>query len=355
MNVKFFCQTPTTAGKSNVNQIIRELVSRNGCDELQVAVAYATVSGVRQLLRTFADNGLKKSEWLLGLDDYITQPGALKLVNSLPNSILRVANFGTAGLRFHPKVFKFGVLNKPTKVVGIVGSANLTSNALNKNAEAVAFFNSLKKSERGEFEDFWSELWAIGREPSKKILSKYSDKHKEVSRRRKSASKSKIKVKEKTVVEVLSTDTAEIDPALATQCWIECGNITAMGRELELKAELGLFFNLPISGGKPHFVNLHLSDGSNADFRMKYQENHMWRLQMNNTIPEVCKGLRPILKDGKMGRSPYVAVFNKIPKKNGFEVRFIKLDSRKFKKLLAITKKTGTFGRTTARQYGWTA
>ena len=43
----------------------------------------------------------------------------------------------------------------------------------------------------------------------------------------------------------------------------------------------------------------------------KYQEgNAMWRLQMRNEVPEVRRGLRPLV-DGTLGRSHYVAIFER--------------------------------------------
>jgi hypothetical protein len=84
---------------------------------------------------------------------------------------------------------------------------------------------------------------------------------------------------------------------------------------------------------------------------MKYQGNHMWRLQMNNEVPEVKVGLRPKLGGGKLGRSHFAAIFQKAA--NKFQLKFVRLNSRLFGTLVRKTKECGTLGQTSARTYGW--
>ena len=86
---------------------------------------------------------------------------------------------------------------------------------------------------------------------------------------------------------------------------------------------------------------------------MKYQASHMWRLQMNNYVPEVMAGLRSLRPDGTLGRSPYVAVFQRIPNSQAIRLRFLELDSAEFAALRRRAIKSGMLGRTRARQYGW--
>ncbi|WP_245631027.1 hypothetical protein [Candidatus Nitrospira nitrificans] len=145
---------------------------------------------------------------------------------------------------------------------------------------------------------------------------------------------------------------AEVDPGTATVCWIECGYVTAMGRELEFKAEQGLFFGLNPHGGDPTYLNYRVSNGTTVQLRMKYQGNHMWRLQMTKEVPEVAEGLRPRQK-GKLMRSPWVAVFERLRTKDTYRLYFVKLRSASFRQLKERSERHGTIGRTTAREYGW--
>jgi len=156
---------------------------------------------------------------------------------------------------------------------------------------------------------------------------------------------------------VIERDSTELDPSRAITCWIECGAITAMGRELELKAEQGLFFGLNPSASDEAFFKFRVSNGSMARLRMKYQGNHMWRLQMNNEVPEVRAGLRPRLPTGKLGRSEYVAVITRMAERGTYDLAFLHLDSQDFAELQTRSQELGTVGHTTAtssgRMYGW--
>ena len=152
---------------------------------------------------------------------------------------------------------------------------------------------------------------------------------------------------------ILASDDAELDPAQATICWIECGYITAMGREIELKAEQGLFFGLNPAGEEPRVFNFLVSSGVTTSLRLKFQANHMWRLQLNSEVPEVAAGLRPRMPDGTLGRSSYVAVFERTDDGSVFRLRFIGLSSIEFAKLARKSRQLGTLGQTSARQYGW--
>lgn len=164
----------------------------------------------------------------------------------------------------------------------------------------------------------------------------------------------KLQPKPKKVPATLGTGSASpgIDPTVATQCWIEVGKNTALGHELEIKAEQALFFGLHHSGGNKQAREFRLTDGSSIQLNFKYQGNAMWRLQMRNRIPEVRRGLRPIV-DGRLGRSPYVAVFERTRAKNSFKLRFIREKSVDYRRIKRNAEINGTVGHTTARQYGW--
>lgn len=354
MRISFLTQHPATLPKDSLQSFLMARIDEDQFDVARVAAAYATVSGVRALLAAFERQGLSRSFWLVGLDDAITQPGAIELLLSLDNAEVRVASYQDANFRFHPKLFAFARAAKSKKQLSLIGSANLTASAFFGNAEAVAILDSQSKDDRSLVDAAWASLWIQGHEPTAAELEAYKEFYKRASNIHKAYKKLIWKNKKKSKqLEVLSSDEAELDPSMASTCWIECGYITAMGRELEIKAEQGLFFGLNPSGEKPKQIKIRNSQSKLIEIRMKYQKNHMWRLQMNNSIPEVKTGLRPIQGDGKLGRSPYVAVFEKLGDRSEYVLHFLKLNSNKFKQLLAKTETSGTLGKTTARQYGW--
>jgi hypothetical protein len=203
----------------------------------------------------------------------------------------------------------------------------------------------------------WAELWGQGKSLEPDELADYKLQHEAVAKAQAKlaaqllASRSKLKR-----AEVLTSDIAQLDPTLAQTCWIEGGNITLMGKELEFKGEQALFFGLsPTGGGSPKTFQFQVSDGQVVPMTMNYREqNSMWRLLLDNKVPEVKLGLRP--RDpvtDKLGRSPYVAVFKKTKSKDTFDLRFLTLGTADFLRLRARSARTGTLGHTTAREYGW--
>ncbi|UZO94960.1 Hypothetical protein RMHFA_05631 (plasmid) [Roseomonas mucosa] len=357
MKVEVWTQHPKLAVSASIGERLTRYIERQGFLTLRVAVAYATVAGLRQLLGTLPGATAGESWWIIGLDDGYTQPGVLEYLSGQPNMHLRVASHVEAGLRFHSKVYAFGNDAKRPISLAVVGSANMTASALRGNGEAVSVLEAQGTQDRQVLECLWSELWGQGRPLRSNELAEYKLQHEAVAKAQAKlaahllASRSKLKR-----AEVLTSDIAQIDPTLAQTCWIEGGNITLMGKELEFKAEQALFFGLSPSGGEsPKTFRFRVSDGQILPMTMNYREkNSMWRLLLDNKIPEVREGLRP--RDpgtGKLGRSPYVAVFRKSKPRGIFDLSFLKLGTAEFSRLRAQSARTGTLGHTTAREYGW--
>src|SRR5205823_6630370 len=150
----------------------------------------------------------------------------------------------SSGRRFHPKVFNLLSSEDDHAHVVIVGSANLTGTALHANAEGVAVLEHETQDERDAFERQWRSLWALGHVPDEEEIQEYEARYRRWRQTRRAAGMMDTRVTLRGQEEILRQDDADIDPSQASVCWIECGYITAQGRELELKAEQSLFFGL---------------------------------------------------------------------------------------------------------------
>lgn len=356
MRISSLIQKGNTTGAGTVQSALQARLDAEPYDCVRVAMAYVSIAGVRALLSAFGDRRIRKSEWLVGLDDAVTQPGAIDLLLDLENAEVRVASLARHSLRFHPKICLFQLLSGSAKELLMIGSANLTRSALAGNCEAVVFLQPDTSTDRSLFTRIWADLWSHGHRPTNDELGKYRARYeaaRKIRRKLKQLPRKNAVHEPTTVTVILEGDHAELDPSQAQTCWIECGFITAMGRELEFKAEQGLFFGLAATGGPQGTFRFRTSNGSIATLRMKYQQNHMWRLQMNNDIPEVRTGLRPKLPDGKLGRSSKVAVFTRTEHPDLFDLRFVALGSKSHKNLKERSRRYGTIGRTSARSYGW--
>jgi len=338
---------------------VRSLLSSHIQDEAYshvfAAMAYVTVAGIRSVLGLLKTPPLV-AHWLIGLDDAVTQPGAIDLCKTLSGSHVRIASFEHEYRRFHPKILYLCKSDVPEAFM-MLGSANLTKAALCGNAESVIILRTDTPADKAELDQLWRTAWKLGRALSADELESYREKYKKSKKYQRQAMKARKRApgnaRSRTVRLVLDDDNAEIDPATATTCWIECGNVTAMGRELEFKAEQGLFFGLNPHGEAPKHLKYVVSDGQEVQLRMKYQDNHMWRLQMTRDVPEVARGLRPVEQNGKLGRSPWVAVFTRNAEPDTYVLTFVRLDSKAHRALRQRSLEKGSHGTTTAREYGW--
>jgi HKD family nuclease len=342
-----------------IKTCLEQRLMRADFDRVQIASAYVSVAGARVLLGLCSQFKDIRCQWLVGLDDCVTQPGAIDLLRGLSRSELKVAALGARPLRFHPKVWRFSS-SRVARELLLVGSANLTSTALAGNSEAVLLLEATSKTDRQLAEDVWKRLWSQGHKPDDVEIASYRQIYEQARPLRQQMQR----LQGAPAVEavrptdpVIERDSAELDPENAGVCWIECGAVTAMGRELELKAEQGLFFGLDSRTSDEGHFTFRVSSGATVPLRMKYQENHMWRLQMNNDVPEVRAGLRPRLPNGRLGRSEYVAVFTRTEQSRTYGLSFLHQTSAEFAELRNRSQQLGTIGFTTAtnagRMYGW--
>jgi hypothetical protein len=320
-----------------VIDLASRLVAETRPIECGAAVAYASVSGLRSLLALIPAGAA--SDWLIGLDDCLSHPSVLEVLQDLRGARLRVAGEVTGGSRFHPKVFWF--LNRKSSLASmVVGSANLTYSGLHDNVESVVAMTAGKSSEVTQLERHWINVWQTGVEPTKNLLADY---RKDFAR----AVKQRAQVP-KVKGPVLARDQALLDPSRASVVWIEVGNITGFKQEqLEIKAEQALFFGLPIHGGADSIVTVDTAYSGKVEIPVKYRGNAMWRFNLPDSIREVGEGLRP---NGK--RSPFLAVFTRRPT-GDLIFEFVKIGSRRSKQLVRESARWGTLGHTTARDYGW--
>jgi HKD family nuclease len=352
MKTSIAIQLPSPPKKDTIGKSIEILSSSQSWGRMSVAVAYSSLAGVASLCDIVrAENPDVSFRWLLGLDDYVTQPAAIEFCCSVSNTDVRLYRSTKAKTRFHPKIFLFDTLGNNAASSMIVGSANLTFAALNKNCEAIAILDAQNPADTAIMRSRYELLWNLGAKPTKSILDEYRKQFAKFRKSRAFLLETDTK-QEKYSGPILQSDAALINPGSASVCWIEVGKNTALGRELEVKGEQARFFGLEPTGGNAEFRNFLVSNGETVPLRLKYQGNAMWRLQLRADVPEVAAGLRPVIPGG-LGRSPYVAVFKRTNTKKLFTLTFPRRDSMEFNEIRKRSGKSGTIGSTSAREYGW--
>ena len=139
-----------------INSIRDEL---QDCDEFIISSAFITLGGITPLLEEFKRLEANNIKGKILTTDYLTftEPKALRKLNEFKNLEIKLYSQEKEG--FHTKGYIF---KKDDIYRGIVGSSNLTMNALTINKEWNVEFTSLKEGEilleiKREFNDLWQK------------------------------------------------------------------------------------------------------------------------------------------------------------------------------------------------------
>ena len=144
-------------GKKVLTVIEREM---KGCDDLFISVAFITMGGIAPLLGTLKDLEKQGTHGRILTTDYLmfSDPRALDKLASLNNLDVRVFKTGENNVGFHTKGYMF---HNGNNLRIIVGSSNLTQDALTKNHEwntrlVSSTEGAYAKDIETEFDDLWN-------------------------------------------------------------------------------------------------------------------------------------------------------------------------------------------------------
>lgn len=167
---------------------IKQHVLETKFDRLDVAVAYATLQGVKAMERIL-ESLPPVSRWLVGLDDAVTQPEALDYLLDVPGAEVRIAKLSPAR-RFHPKLYRLWASECLDCSLLVIGSGNLTQNGLQENAEAGVLMKAESVVDARDGAQAFEELWQLGHTPTATELDAYRSDYSELVGSRKEISKS---------------------------------------------------------------------------------------------------------------------------------------------------------------------
>ena len=153
--------SPQFVSNSNGRKVLSVLEKElKGCDDLFISVAFITMGGIAPLLGTLKDLEKKGTRGRILTTDYLmfSDPKALDKLSTLSNLDLRVFKTAANNVGFHTKGYMFHN-NGDLRI--IVGSSNLTQNAITRNHEwntrivSTAEGQYAKDIEK-EFDDLWN-------------------------------------------------------------------------------------------------------------------------------------------------------------------------------------------------------
>ena len=144
-------------GRKVLTAIEREMKC---CDDLFISVAFITMGGIAPLLGTLKDLEKQGTRGRILTTDYLmfSDPRALDKLASLSNLDLRVFKTGENNVGFHTKGYMF---HNGDNLRIIVGSSNLTQDAITKNHEwntrlVSSMDGAYAKDIEAEFNDLWN-------------------------------------------------------------------------------------------------------------------------------------------------------------------------------------------------------
>lgn len=250
-------------------------------------MAFASEMGVYELgekvLPEIPSDGAEK-QWLIGIQDGVTQPNALEKLKSQENSSVRVpfaaAVLADPALRapdfFHPKLYYFE--NSSTRQAAIVStSANLTLGGLTSNVEQVLVWRGDRTDPTAvALSEWWDTHWAEAEPISDAFLSSYEVKRPKPPLRK----------------PPLTAEPADSVLREATRFWIELTRKPEGGssNQVELLLNGHLFFFPNTSNATKHQVTLEDARGKLHEGRQVtyHSSNGMWRVYM----PTPAMGVR---------------------------------------------------------------
>ena len=143
-------------GKKVLTVIEKEM---KGCDDLFISVAFITMGGIAPLLGTLKDLEKQGTRGRILTTDYLmfSDPRALDKLASLSNLDVRVFKTGENNVGFHTKGYMF---HNGDNLRIIIGSSNLTQDAITKNHEwntrlVSSMEGAYAKDIEAEFNDLW--------------------------------------------------------------------------------------------------------------------------------------------------------------------------------------------------------
>lgn len=287
---------------------IQRAAALHGASRLRGAFAYASAGGALSLIETLrprvANWEQVTKRWLVAFDFGHTEPAAVELLASLPNSEVRVpGGADVVGHKlipsrcFHPKLLvldKVGAHNG-TPLAFVAGSGNLTQSGLQFGVEAgslAVWEGSLSSAEQDSLKLAWrqvrrlDQLWQGADRLTSNLLAQYAAARTRNTQRRREDDSARV-ASQRRPNRLTKDDLAAI--AAGRSLWVETRNIYdnrgkgVPGNQLDLKWGTRVFFGISSKEVPPNSplgqVDVRYG-GSDYPRNLRYGDNGMDKLDL---------------------------------------------------------------------------
>ena len=305
-----------------------------------LAVAYVSVAGLEFMNKLLASIRVSDIRLIADTTDAVTHPNALARALDEGWELRTVSNL--AGT-FHPKLYVGGRAFEANTGIAdmslvLIGSANLSANALERNVECVLADSS--GSTFSSASAAWKECWGAGQSFQRQHLSEYAKYFAKRNKFRRPEDLRSLGVSDE------GNEHPSMPNSAATTAWAGLQSFTGdYTLQVEFPRDAGLVLKrmLPPKGTTAH-VDMTCDDGELRSFRYRYyQGNGMFRLNVPNSVPNVDwvrqnrNGIASVEEDDETGELSF---------------RIIPL-GRTMQEIMQRSRVLGTIGHTSTRQYGW--
>jgi hypothetical protein len=337
-------------GSATLGATLKKAVHGLALDRLDVAVAYATCSGLDSLKRSIR-TWKPVSRWVIGLDDAITEPSAIDFLRTLKGASVKLASLSKSGRRFHPKYYCLWSSTDPAICVCFVCSGNMTKHGFLLNGEAGIVLISQTKAEADQLKDIWSVFASLGKDANDKDVEAYRAAYQIARTARRRVAKSGIVSDEADEATsplaagaVPATHGFNGDASTASLAWTEGASPSAGGRDLEFPRLMVPYFRLK---GSPSHRRFRMPNGQVfvLTFTMR-TDNQMWRLLFSRDAIMAAIGrqsLRPVTGGN---RSDLAVIFRRAAGAADYDVDMVVIGSVEHQALIARTNAVGELHKT---------
>ena len=272
--------------------LVRTAARRSPFTTVHAAVAYATQSGVAEFCDVMRDvEGWRtaRKEWLIGVDYCRSDPVALRHLQDLGESEVRIYDgqyvVGRRGcsprVSFHPKLYLF---RGETGIEAVVGSGNLSLTGLRRGVEAGALVGCRRVEEMEPVLEWFGELWTAS-SPLDQVAQGYATAYGAMENRREPAPL------EEDVVPESAGGGQQLSGAqlrklrVCTHLWINAGRLHQNrgpgrpGNQLMLKRNSRVFFGFPADDLEPDtaigHVAIYYGGRERGDCSLRFSNNSM--------------------------------------------------------------------------------
>lgn len=282
----------SSPGDGRYGELIRAASVSMPLVRLDVAVAYATHSGVADLCDLLSGSAAwasARKRWLVGIDHCRSDPDALSHLHSLPRSEVRIHDgafvTGRHGcpprVSFHPKLYMFYGRNG---MASVVGSGNLSHTGLRVGIEAGVLVRAQERAALIAVSRWYSGLWSHAT-PYPHIEDAYGREYRAYDNRRRPTPVEDDVVPEDAGTRGQLTAGQLKQLRVCQHLWIEAGNLHLNrgpgrpGNQLMLKRNMRVYFGFQASELAPDtaigVVAIAYGAHTRPDCSLRFSNNSM--------------------------------------------------------------------------------